>query len=252
MQGIHFRNMPVVRLGVLVPSVNAIIEPDMYKMAPDGVTVHFERLVGPSADRDPFSDREALARRFRQTGEYAVKAAQVLAIIEPKVIAFGFTSGSFYFGIDYDKDLIKNIEASTNIRAITTSTAAVTALDELGLKRICLITPYPEHVTAKAREFLEASGFEVPVAEHLDISPVDLHEQPPEVAYELAVAAYRKGCDGVFCSCTAFRTVEIIDRVERELGVPMVSANQATMWLLLREAGVRKPIAGYGELLKHL
>ena len=252
MQQIRFRSMPVVRLGALVPSVNFTMEPDMYKMAPEGVTVHFERLVGFLTSKHPFSDLEAVARRIEERGQYAVEAAQVLSIIEPKVIAFGCTSGTFYLGVDYDKGLIKRMEAATGIKAITTSTAAVEALKELGLKKICLITPYPDAVTAKAKEFLEANGFEVPIADHLDVSAVDLREQPPEVAYELATSAFQKGCDGIFCSCTNFRAIEIIERVEAELGVPMVTANQGTMWLMLREAGVRKPIVGFGELMRHL
>ncbi|MBI4319300.1 MAG: aspartate/glutamate racemase family protein [Chloroflexi bacterium] len=252
MQNIELKAMPRVKLGVLVPSVNYNMEPDIYKMLPEGVTAHFQRVLGFSPAKEPFADPDEVARNFRITHENAVSAAQVLAIIEPKVIAYGCTSGSFYFGLGHDYDIVKRIEAATGIRAITTSTAGVEALKELGIKKMCLVTPYPEHVTAKGKEFFESNGFEVPAVDFLDISPLILHQQLPEVAYQMAVQGFRKGCEAVFISCTGIRAIEIIDRAEREMGVPVVTANQATLWLMLKEAGVTTPVEGFGELMRHL
>jgi len=74
----------------------------------------------------------------------------------------------------------------------------------------------------------------------------------PEVAYKLARDTYKAGCDGVFSSCTFFRTVEILERFEKDMGKPMVSSNQASMWLALRTLGVKKPIKGFGSLMTRL
>jgi len=249
--------MQRIRLGVLVPLANFVMEPDMYKMAPEGVTVHFERMGtqtsapgGLSPDPDP-------QIRLSTYREDLVRAARMLAAAKPKVIAFGCTSGSFFKGIDYNKELIRRIETAVGIHAITTSTAAVEALREMGLKKICFITPYDEFRTEKGKEFLEANGFEVPAVKRLTMSADERRKLPPaaalELAYELAMSAYNPSCDGVFCSCTGFGgVIDIIEKVEKEIGKPMISANQATMWLMLRLAEVRKPISGFGELMKHL
>jgi maleate cis-trans isomerase len=250
--------MQQVRLGVLVPAGNRETEPDMYKMAPEGVTVHFERIGAQRSKSIYISpDPRVQARSLSAIGEDLEKVAGALAWVEPKVIAFACTSGSFFKGIDYNREIIRRIEAAAGARAITTSMAAVEALREMGLRKICFITPYEEYRTEKGKEFLEASGFEVPVVKHLTMSTRERRQLSPEAAlkvvYELAISAYDAGCDGIFCSCTGFGgAIDIIERVETETGKPMISANQATMWLMLKIACVKKPITGFGELMTRL
>jgi len=55
--------------------------------------------------------------------------------------------------------------------------------------------------------------------------------------------------DAVFISCTSVRTFEIIAPLERDLGKPVISSNQATIWHALRKTGIRDTIEGYGRLL---
>lgn len=246
----------VMKLGFLVPGVNCILEPEVYKIAPEGVSAHFERLIvaeTPQRDITSKTGSVQMLRMLDDLGKDARRAAKVVATVHPRVIAFGCTSGSFFKGIEYDKELIKGIEVETNIPAITASTAVVQALEELGLRRVCLVSPYPDYLNEKARDFLEASGFKVPIMKGLSCKkPEEAMAHPPEVAYNLAKSVYDTSCDGVFCSCTAFRTVEILDRFEIDVGKPMISANQAIMWLALKTAGVRGPVVGFGELLRHL
>ena len=248
--------MQAIRLGVLLPTGNRVLEPDMYKMAPKGVTVHFERLGIIYRAAPPPGSVEGGLRQRSSHGEDIERATKVIASVEPKVIAYGCTSGSYFKGIDYNKELIRKMEAAAGIPAITTSMASVEALRELGLKKVCFITPYDDFFTEKGKEFFEASGFEVPVTKHLTITSFERKQLPPEavlkLTHELAISAYNPSCDGIFCSCTGFNAIEIIEEVEKEIGKPMISANQATMWLMLKIAEVRKAIKGFGELMTHL
>ncbi|MGW4591294.1 hypothetical protein [Amycolatopsis thermoflava] len=43
--------------------------------------------------------------------------------------------------------------------------------------------------------------------------------------------------EAVFVSCTGLPTYDVIAPLERELGKPVVTANQATMWALLHSVG---------------
>lgn len=244
----------VTRIGILVPAINSVIEPETYRLIPKQVTAHFERLDIPPLEA---KTNEEWRLVLGQMGKDARRAARVLAMVRPKVIAFGCTSGSFYQGIEYDQELIRGIEAETGIPALTTSTAVVRALRELKLYKICLVSPYPDHVNKWAKDFLEANGFEVPIAKGLGLSLAEEQNLPesvtaPEVAYELAKNTYDESCDGVFVSCTLFRTIEILERFEREVGKPVISSNQATVWLALRKAGIKQPVRGFGRLLTHL
>lgn len=63
-------------------------------------------------------------------------------------------------------------------------------------------------------------------------------------------AACPAEADGVLIAGTGFRCVAIIEVLEWDLGRPVVSANQASLWHCLRRAGVREAVAGYGGLLR--
>lgn len=238
----------MIRLGLLVPACNVTVEPEMYKMAPQGVTLHSERLFISRQIPAPLEGLEQLAQDVP-------RAAQMLAVIEPKlkVIAFGCNSGSFYKGIEFENDLVRSIEAASGVPSISPSGAAIQALKELGLNKLCMISPYTDWQHERGREFLVSNGFEVVASKGLGVPIMEHDELPPEAARDLAIATCRSvDCDGVYSCCTAFRTIEILEEVERELGKPMVSANQATMWLMLKRVGVKGPISGFGALLKHL
>jgi len=55
--------------------------------------------------------------------------------------------------------------------------------------------------------------------------------------------------DAVLLSGTGLPTVGVLDLLEHDLGKPVISSNQASLWRALRLAGVREPVAGFGRLL---
>ena len=55
---------------------------------------------------------------------------------------------------------------------------------------------------------------------------------------------------GVLIGGTGFRCVGILETLERDLGRPVISANQASLWHCLRMSGIRTPVEGYGALLR--
>ena len=56
----------------------------------------------------------------------------------------------------------------------------------------------------------------------------------------------------MFLSCTDWRALETVDRLEKNLGKPVVTANQATIWAAFRTLGITEPIKGYGRLMESL
>ena len=72
----------------------------------------------------------------------------------------------------------------------------------------------------------------------------------PEAILEFALGAWDPASDGMIIACLNFRSHPIIDRLEAAIGKPVVSSTQATLWHMLRLAGVTDPIAGYGRLLR--
>ncbi len=231
------------RIGLLVPAANVVMEPEMARMLPEGVSVHASRLVLAGA----YSDKSAGVMVAS-----VAQAAGLLRMTDPSVVAFGCTSSSF---LEDEQEIRKTIEEATGAPAITSSGAILQALRSFGIRKVAVATPYPGFVNEGERRWLEGEGFTV-----LDIQGLDLGKneyevkligrQPPQVAYALALRVARCGPDGLFISCGNFSTAPIIEALERDLGLPVVTSTQATLWHALRTAGVRAPVEGYGALMR--
>jgi maleate isomerase len=242
------------RIGLLIPSGNTTMEPEFNRMAPHGVSIHSMRL-GCSG-----LTPEELIEMSSELGN----AVKRILDIGPDVIVFGCTSGSFVKGVRHYQELIKEIENITGKPAVPTSYAVLESLRHLKMKKVSVATPYNKDINQRERKFLEGNGIKVikikgidygkhaalyPLTE-LPVSLIGLQE--PYVAYRLALDVYSEEVDGIFISCTNFRTIEIIEMLEKAIGKPVVTSNQATMAVALRKAGIRDLIKGYGVLMEIL
>jgi maleate cis-trans isomerase len=72
------------------------------------------------------------------------------------------------------------------------------------------------------------------------------------VVADFAARACRPEADALLCSCTAWRSVEAAEEIERRTGKPVVTSNQASIWVTLGRLGHTEPIAGFGRLLRNL
>jgi len=232
------------RLGFLIPSVNVVLEQEVSQMLPRGVSAHFARIR---------MKLELTENELRElAGEKMLTAAKELADAKVDVIAFGCTVGSLIGGPGYEQEITNKIKESTNVPAITTATAVVNALKHMGIRKICVATPYEEWLNKKEKDFLEANGFEVLTIKGLGVvgpPGADPSKVPPEIVYGFAKKVDSPDAEGLFISCTDFRTIEILETLEKDLGKPVISSNQATLWMALRIAQVKEEIKGYGKLL---
>ncbi len=231
------------RIGLMVPSSNTTVEPEFYRALPHDVTLHIARLyltkIAPDSIRRIVEDMETQAK--------------LLASADVDVIVLGATAPSFLNGLGYDKALIARIEAATGKKATTTSTALVEAMAHLGAKRVVLGSAYDEQVNAIAKSFLEASGVEVVGVKGLAlVDNLVVGRLSADTAYDLAREVDHPGADAIVLACTNWQTMDVIERIERDTGKPVISTTQASIWGALRAIGYSKPITGYGRLLREL
>jgi len=180
-------------------------------------------------------------------------AVKRLASAETSIIVYGCTTGSFIEGLDHDVELVRRIQKIADVPAVTVSTAVVDAMKKLDFKRICVVTPYVDELNKLEKLFLEESipGIEVVTIRGLNIvGNIPKGRLDPFSSYRIMKKLNTPGYDGVFISCTNWRTFEIIECLEKDLKKPVITSNQASLWAALREAGVREPIEGYGTLLR--
>jgi maleate isomerase len=228
-----------LRIGMLVPSGNVIIEPQVNAMLPPGVALYATRLPLRGS-----GEQELLAMAENVEG-----AARLLAHAGVGLIAFNCTAVSTY-NKKMEADIKRRIEATTGIRALATSEALVHALKALGAEKIVLLTPYLREVNEREVSFLRGEGFEVLAETGLGLNTnAEMALLPPRTWLDLARQHRNEDAEAYLVSCTAVRSAEVIDELESELGRPVVTSNQAITWRCLREGGVADRVAGFGALL---
>ncbi|RLG84198.1 MAG: maleate cis-trans isomerase [Thermoprotei archaeon] len=231
------------RIGLIVPASNTTMEVEFYKMAPDGVSIHTTRVPLQKVNVEELESME----------KHLVDAAKLLSMANVDVIVFGCTTGSLIKGIGYDREIIKKLQEETNIPSTTTTTAVIEALKALNANKIALATPYIDEVNEREERFLKDMGFEVVDLKSLNIlKNIDIGKQIPETVYRLVKSLNYSDADVIFISCTNFRTIEVIEKLEEDLGIPVISSNTASMWMalkLLKIGGMKKK---YGKLFETL
>ncbi|MBN1191430.1 MAG: aspartate/glutamate racemase family protein [Dehalococcoidales bacterium] len=233
------------RLGVLVPSGNIVTEPEFNTVVPEGVCCHYHRYKfgGDIRHRDGLNDV------FR-AADYIVEASKLMADVQPSVVAMTGTGTSFIGGYHYDQKIIEKMKAvNADIPATTTSTSVIDALKRMGIKKISIAMPYLEEVAKAAVKFVEANGILVQDAKWLNLAGFEIHRVSQETLRQLAKAVDTPESEALFISCTSLHTFEIIEKLETDLGKPVITSNQVTIWNMLRLAGINDKIAGYGQLL---
>ena len=157
-----------------------------------------------------------------------------------------------YKGPGSDKEILKLVKTVTSTPASTVLTAVTRGCQALGLKRVVMASPFPEDQDERLVKFLAHDGIEVIGFRGLGCPNANvIWELPPETGYELSMELLAKhpDVDGVYMPCNKWRTVSVIERIEKESNKPVVTNTQAWTWEALRMMGINDPIPGYGRLL---
>ena len=227
-------------MGLIIPSVNVVMEPEFNAMIPDGISVHTTRLFLTTGT----------VENLEKMAEDTERAAELLSTAKVDVVAYGCTMGSLIKGIGWDRQLIARINKICRVPATTTSTAAILAFEKLGIRKVAVATPYREELNLKEKEFFEAHGIKVVNMKGLSLTGEGMHRASPEITYKLACKVNTPEADAVFISCTNFKSVTVVEDLEDRLHKFVFSSNTATFWDIIRKLGLRARIKGYGSLFE--
>jgi len=235
------------RLGVLVPSGIIALEPEFRLMTPEGVSCHFHRFkfYGDTSE-------EGVVKRLEKAGEFIADASEMITHVRPAVVVMTGTGVSFIGGYGYDQLMIEKMkERNGNLPTTTTSTSVLNAFTKMGITKVSMAMPYVEKVSRAAMKFVEDNGVKVLNAKWLNKAGTDIPETSKETIYHLAREVDHPESEALFISCIGIHTIEIIEKLEKDLRKPVITSNQATMWNILRMANINDKIQGYGQLLSN-
>lgn len=233
------------RIGVLAPSGNIVMERELPRHLPPGIVTIHNRLSRPGTG---MSKAQLVGMM-----ESLERAAKDIAQSYPEIILYGCTSGSFLLGVGHEGDAGEKIKEYTGIPGITTSVAVDKALKAINARRVFMLTPYPDDINEAEVAFLHHRGVEVVSYDSFRCPTVEaLQKISSEQVAELVLKNREliKRCDAVFISCTGLLTMDKIEYLEAQLGMPVVSSNQATLWAGLVHMKVNTSGLGGGRLFK--
>lgn len=205
-------------------------------------------LVHTSMGRD-----EHTVEALLDTGstDRLAEGADAIAVHSPDAVMWACTSGSFVFGRDGAAAQAAAISERLDVPASSTSIAFVEASRALGLGQVAVAASYPEDLAGHFRSFLAAGGIEVVSFGARGIfTAVDVGRLGPDAVVEMTLAVDVPEAEAVLVPDTAMHTLTCIDTLEKELGKPVLTANQVTVWEGLRIAGAPRPLPGLGALFR--
>jgi len=228
------------RIALILPHEDYTTEYEFNKIAPLSVAFYATRIKLKSVTQ------EDLLKMSKEV-EIAVER------LPPKIdlIIYHCTSGSFVLGPQWEKDLLDQIRRKAGLLAISTMESVIEALKALKLNKISLVTPYTKDLNKKEIDYL--AKFEIKVLKDIALSLTsseDMCALEQEEIHKSVKEVDSSDADGVFISCTALKTMGLIDRLEKELDKPVLSSNSATLWYSLRKLDVKSAnVRGYGSRL---
>jgi len=220
---------PPAWAGVLVPSSNPSVEPELSRCVLDSMTLFAARF--PVMPGTTLQERN---RRYLDLYRDSVRAFGTLRLAS---ILIGLTGPSYRLLPEGDRALMRELSAVAGVPVITASAAIGDALTELGARRICLVSPYPQWLTDEAAGYWRAAGHEI-----VQVVKISDTQSAYDVTEEDVLAALARidhaAIDAVVMSGTGMLTLPSILAARGEATKPFLSSNLCCAWRLLREAGL--------------
>ena len=200
--------------------------------------------------------RRVTPEELRSMNEQTSRAAAELADARCDVIATACLVALMAQGPGYHctaEDQIREVlrEEDALVPVVSSAGALLDGLRALGAARIAMVTPYEKPLTRQVADYIEAGGVEVHDALSLEVAdnqavaaldPTDLREHWRRLDLT--------GCDAlVLSACVQMPSLASIDPVERECGLPVLSAATATTFAMLDAIGLATRIPRAGRLL---
>ena len=169
--------------------------------------------------------------------------------IDPDVVVYACTSGSFGCAAGPERQAAE-MAAEAGVPAINTTQAFGAAVRATGVRRVAVAGTYPAATVALFAAYLRRHGVAVVAQSALDLPTGDaVTELPAADVYRFIASGDDPAAEAVVVPDTALTTTQHIAGLEVELGKPVLTANQVTVWYALRVAGVAVRAPGFGRLL---
>ena len=211
-----------MRIGLIVPSSNTVMEPDFHRHFAAPAIVSTTRIFLETVTRDA---------EQRMLEDELPKAIQLIGTTAPDVVVFGCTSAGALGDLGHDHRIAAMIEKATGARAVTVLGAVIENLRRIAPRRVAVFTPYLDDLTACIASSLAEAGYSpikfagMGIKSNLEIGKV----QPSEIIRFVEANIEDSDPDCLFLSCTNWRAIEAIEPLRDRLGIPILTSNHCAI-----------------------
>ena len=165
-------------------------------------------------------------------------------------VAYGCTSGTVAAGYDVIKKKV-NL-AKPEAKVTTPITAAIKALNKLGINKISIFTPYTKTINDSVANYFKKENISINSLTYFDIeSDLDIGKVDEDHLFDVLSEIDLADSDALCVSCTALPVLSILNKLEKKINNIVLSSNQTLIWDSLNEINYKKKIEGFGKLFNH-
>lgn len=228
---VRFNNTAAVtRFGLIVLATDQTLEGDINRLLRvDNVAIHAVRVA---------FENPTTPENLRKMEPRLTEAARLLAPAGPlQAVYYGCTSASVVIG---DQNISSAIEKSLpGVPVITPTFAARQAFGAFGVSKIAVLTPYTVATSEPMAAYFTSHGVEIVRFDCLGIKDDrDMARTSDTTIIKAAIAADHPDAQALFISCTALPVAGLISDIEKRLGKPVITSNQASAWAMARTGGM--------------
>jgi len=228
------------KIGLVIPSNNTVIEPELWAMRPAGVSVHGNRILARGNTPEGIIEMEKSTARAVAELRHGQMSAIVYACLATSLVK----------GLAWTREVARRIAEDAGCPATTAAAATLEALQALGVRRIAIASPYPDGIQALLPAYVAEFGLDLVSTRNLGIrNSLELWKIPGAEVRSFAHAVDVPQAEALCIVATDLPTIGEIAALESELGKPVVTTNQAILWKALALVGIGDPIQGFGVLL---
>lgn len=247
------------KFGLLIPATNTSMEHELWSIifnnpgatGLDGVGIHTVSIQTPKAQLKTAADLQAYKTQFVAGLANAIDQA---ALAQPEYLIMGMSLEHILTGVDEIRSLMQGIESRYPYSWATWHEAANAALKKYKAKRIALISPFDVNGNKNAIRLFEDLGYDVVASFGFACSnALDIAHIPDAAKEEVILrllATPENHLDAVVQLGTNMSMLNVTEKLEPRLGIPILGINAVTFWYALRETGIAAPLQRGGRLLR--
>jgi maleate isomerase len=230
---------PRARIGFIIPSSNRMVEEQAWRLLPGDIIPHVTRLAMTNRHKVPL---DQLIPRIEE-------ATALLADSDCDVTVLQCTGTSMSGGVAKEAEVLAAMEKVGGRPALSAASSLMSAFTTLKAKKIVFISETRQAGHDAKKRFLDEAGYTILADRAVGLAgSAEYCSTPPQLWFDEAMKLRRDDADLYFISCANIRSIDVIEDLEKELGRPVVTSNQAAFWCALRKIGIQDRLPKLGRL----